>query len=593
MNMPTPASALPPSTPVPDEGAPNPLDLKVHAAIARASSSLSPTALLLALIDWSCHLAGSPGKQLELTSLALEHTRRVSQYLREIALATPDCPAHDCVEPPRRDRRFAAREWHDWPFNLMHQSFLLTQDWWRAATHGVRGVSRHHEEVVAFAARQLLDLFSPGNYLPTNPVVLQRTLETGGSNLARGMVHWLEDFERMAAGRPPAGAENFVVGRDVATTPGKVVLKNRLIELIQYAPTTGTVHPEPILIVPAWIMKYYILDLSPHNSLVRYLVDQGHTVFCLSWKNPGAEDGDLGMDEYLQLGFFAALEAINAIAPGQKVHATGYCLGGTLLSIAAAAMARDNDERLASVSLFTAQTDFTEPGELALFIDESQVSLLEAQMRETGYLTAGQMVGAFQLLRSNDLLWSRMVGEYLMGERGTMNDLMAWNADATRMPARMHAQYLRRLFLNDDLSEGRYPVGGRPVSLSDIDTPIFCVATTQDHVAPWRSVFKLHYLTPAPITFLLTSGGHNAGIVSEPGRARRHYQVMDRPAGGTYVAPDAWLTNAPRHEGSWWPQWQAWLQERSGSPVAPPALGAPERGYPPLDDAPGQYVREK
>lgn len=592
MNMlaPPPGSGDTPSGAV---AAAHPLDLKAHAALARASASLSPTALLLALLDWSIHLSVSPGKQLELCSLSLEQLQRLAQYARELALATPDCPVHECIEPPRRDRRFAAAEWHAWPFNLMHQSFLLGQEWWQAATSGVRGVSRHHEQVVAFAARQLLDTLSPGNYLASNPVVLRRTLESGGANLLQGLLHALEDVERLAAGQPPAGTERFVVGRDVAVTPGKVVLRNRLIELIQYSPSTDTVHPEPILIVPAWIMKYYILDLSAHNSLVRYLVEQGHTVFCLSWKNPGVEERRLDMDDYLQLGFFAALEAINAIIPGHKVHATGYCLGGTLLSIAAAAMARDHDERLASISLFTAQTDFTEPGELALFIDESQVSLLEAQMEETGYLTAGQMVGAFQLLRSNDLLWSRMVGEYLMGERAAMNDLMAWNADATRMPARMHGQYLRRLFLNDDLSEGRYPVGGRPVSLSDISTPVFCVATTQDHVAPWRSVFKLHYLTPAEITFLLTSGGHNAGIVSEPGRARRHYQLQQRAAHGKYVAPDAWLAQAPRHEGSWWPAWQAWLQQRSGNRQPAPALGAAEQGYPPLDDAPGQYVLEK
>lgn len=590
MNMPNPAPAVRPSAPAVTG---NPLDLKVHAAIARASSSVSPIALLLATVDWAGHLACSPGKQLELLDLGLEQTRRLLQYAREVAGATPECPAHECVEPPRRERRFEAKEWHQWPFNLMHQSFLLTQEWWQAATRGVRGVSRHHEEVVSFAARQLLDVCSPGNYLATNPTVLQRTAESGGANLARGMLHLLDDLERLASGKPPAGTEDFVVGRDLAVTPGKVVLKNRLIELIQYSPTTETVHPEPILIVPAWIMKYYILDLSPHNSLVKYLVDQGHTVFCLSWKNPGAEDGDLGMDEYLQLGFFAALDAINAIVPGQQIHATGYCLGGTLLAIAAAAMARDGDQRLASLSLFTAQTDFTEPGELALFIDDSEVSLLEAQMHETGYLTAGQMVGAFQLLRSNDLLWSRMVGEYLMGERAPMIDLMAWNADATRMPARMHSQYLRRLFLNDDLSEGRYPVGGRPVSLSDIATPIFCVATTQDHVAPWRSVFKLHYLTPAEITFVLTSGGHNAGIVSEPGRPRRHYQVLRRAAGGNYVAPDAWLAAAPRRDSSWWPEWSAWLQARSGQPVPPPASGAAERGYPVVDDAPGEYVRQK
>ncbi|HEY1132168.1 MAG TPA: alpha/beta fold hydrolase, partial [Roseateles sp.] len=366
---------------------------------------------------------------------------------------------------------------------------------------------------------------------------------------------------------------------------------NQVMELIQYAPATGTVYPEPVLVVPAWIMKYYILDLSQQNSLVRYLVDQGHTVFCISWKNPGEAERDLGMDDYLRDGFFAALDAINAIVPKRLVHATGYCLGGTLLAIAAAAMARDGDTRLASTTFFAAQTDFSEPGELGLFIDESQVSLLEAQMARTGYLKASQMAGAFQMLRSYDLLWSRLVNEYLLGERGSTNDLMAWNADATRMPARMHSQYLRRLFLNDDLSEGRYPVDGRPVSLGSMTLPTFMVGTTTDHVAPWRSVHKLHYLSPAEITFVLTSGGHNAGIVNPPTPdSRRRYQLLTRPAGGPYLAPDEWLAAAPTHAGSWWPAWQQWLAARSGAPVKPPRMGHPR--YPLLAPAPGSYVLE-
>ncbi|MCE4372388.1 alpha/beta fold hydrolase, partial [Xanthomonas hortorum pv. hederae] len=352
--------------------------------------------------------------------------------------------------------------------------------------------------------------------------------------------------------------------------------------------------PEPVLVIPAWIMKYYILDLSPHNSLVKYLVDQGFTVFCLSWKNPDVEDRDLDMDDYLDLGFHAALDAVKAIVPGPKVHAAGYCLGGTLLAIAAAAMARDDrSEELASLSMFAAQTDFSEPGELALFIDESQVALLEAQMAQTGYLRGDQMAGAFQMLRSYDLLWSRLVNDYLLGERRPMNDLMAWNADTTRMPARMHAQYLRRLYLDDDLSEGRYPVKGRPVSLGGVTLPVFNVGTVTDHVAPWRSVYKLHYLTPAEITFVLTSGGHNAGIVSEPGHPRRQYQIRTRAAGGEYLAPDDWAEAAPRQQGSWWHEWRDWLQARSGKPVRPPGIGAPEQAYAAVADAPGDYVKQK
>ena len=569
------------------------MDIKARAAMANAFASVSPQSALLAWLDWASHLAASPGKQSELAALALEQASALAGYLRECLMAGPG-EARACVEPPARDRRFAAPEWRQWPFNLWHQAFLLNQRWWEGATRGVAGVDRHHENVAAFAARQWLDMFSPGNQLASNPVALKRTVEEGGANLLRGLAYLSDDIERRLAGRPPAGTEAFVPGRDVAITPGKVVLRNRLIELIQYAPTTGKVHPEPILIVPAWIMKYYILDLSPHNSLIKYLVDQGHTVFCISWKNPDAGDRDLGMDEYLDLGFRAALDAINAIVPKRKIHATGYCLGGTLLSIAAAAMARDGDERLASLSLFTAQTDFSEPGELALFIDESQVTLLEAQMQEKGYLRADQMAGAFQMLRSYDLLWSKLVNVYLLGERRPMNDLMAWNADATRMPAKMHSQYLRRLFLNDDLSEGRYPVDGRPVSLGGITLPTFCVGTETDHVAPWRSVYKLHNLSPAEITFVLTSGGHNAGIVSEPGRPNRRYRARTRPAGGNhYQSPEEWVQTTQVQEGSWWPEWVAWLRKRSGEPVKPPATGAPAKGYKAVDDAPGRYVMEK
>ena len=567
------------------------VDPPFHAALARRFASLSPAAGLLAASDWALHLAASPGKCMDLARLAMHQSGELAEYARERMTAGADQQARLGVQPAVEDRRFRAPEWQQWPFNYLHQSFLFKQQWWAAATHGVQGVEKHHENMVAFAARQWLDIFSPGNQLATNPVVLQRTLQQGGANLLRGALNAADDLQRLAADQGPAGVEDFVVGRDVGITPGKVVLKNRLMELIQYTPTTAAVHPEPILIVPAWIMKYYILDLSPHNSLIGYLVDQGHTVFCVSWKNPGYEDRDLGMDDYLELGFHAALDAVTTIVPGQKVHTTGYCLGGTMLAIAAAAMARDGDERLASLSLLAAQTDFSEPGELGLFIDESQLRLLDAQMHQNGYLKASQMAGAFQMLRSYDLLWSRMVNEYLLGERAPMNDLMAWNADATRMPALMHSQYLRRLFLNDDLSEGRYPVDGRPVSLGNLTLPMFMVGTLTDHVAPWRSVFKLHQMSPAEITFALTSGGHNGGIVNPPGNERRRYQLLTRPAGGSYVAPEEWLETAPRTQGSWWPAWLEWLKARSGTPAKPPRMGA--GAYKPVGDAPGTYVLEK
>jgi polyhydroxyalkanoate synthase len=402
------------------------------------------------------------------------------------------------------------------------------------------------------------------------------------------------DLARLQNSQPPVGAEKFVVGKTVAATPGKVVHRTRLAEIIQYAPATDLVRPEPVVIVPAWIMKYYILDLSPANSLVKYLTEQGFTVFMISWKNPTGEDRDIGFDDYRTQGVLPAIEAATAITGADKVHALGYCLGGTLLAIAAAAMARDHDDRLASASFLASQIDFTEAGELMLFIDEAQVSFLEDMMWQRGYLDARQMAGAFQLLRSNDLIWSRMVREYLMGERSTPSDIMAWNDDATHMPYRMHSQYLRSLFLDNELATGRFKVEGRPVTVDDLRIPILAVGTERDHVAPWRSVFKFHLLADTDVTFVLTNGGHNAGIVSEPGRANRHYRIASKLHGEPYVDPDAWLASHAPQEGSWWPALVAWLGEISGKPDrALPPLGRPGTRFAAIDDAPGRFVLAK
>jgi polyhydroxyalkanoate synthase len=564
------------------------IDRSVHAATARMTAGLSPPALAEAFSDWAFHLAYAPGKQAQLAQKAMKKYLRLARYAGTCLAGAERVPP--CIEPLPQDRRFVGEDWQTWPYNFIYQGFLLNQQWWHNATTGVRGVTRQHENEVQFAARQILDVFSPSNFLATNPELMKKIAEEGGMNLVRGMQNMAEDWERALSGGKPAGAEAFQVGRDVAVTKGQVVYRNALMELIQYEPVTKTVRPEPILIVPAWIMKYYILDLSPDNSLVRHLTGQGFTVFMISWKNPEPEDRDLGMDDYLELGVMAALDSVSAIVPGKKVHAAGYCLGGTLTAIAAAAMARDGDERLRSLTLFAAQTDFTEPGELSLFINESQLSFLEDLMWEQGFLDSHQLAGAFQMLRSNDLVWSRLLHDYLMGERQPMSDLMAWNADVTRLPYRMHSDYLRQLFLNNELADARYAVGSKPVALGDIEVPIFVVGTERDHVAPWRSVHKIHFLCDAEVTFVLTSGGHNAGIVSEPDHPGRHCRVMRREKDGLYVDPDSWLAETAQKDGSWWPEWCDWLGERSAPPGPPPKMGSHETGYRPLCDAPGTYV---
>ena len=566
-------------------------DRSLHAAIARFTSGISPAALAHAYSDWATHLTYAPGKRLQLLDKAMRKAIRFANYASRSVMEGGK--TESCIEPLPQDKRFVGEDWRRWPYSFVHQAFLLHQQWWHNATTGVHGISKQHEAIVEFTSRQILDMMSPSNFLLTNPEVLRQTGSKGGMNLVIGFQNLIEDWERAVSAKKPVGTEKFVVGRDVAVTPGKVVYRNRLIELIQYVPATDKVRPEPILIVPAWIMKYYILDLSPQNSLVKYLIEQGFTVFMISWKNPGPEDRDLGMEDYRTLGVMTALDVINAIVPNQKVHAVGYCLGGTLLSIAAAAMARDGDDRLKSFTLFAAQTDFTEAGELMLFISESQLAFLEDMMWEQGFLDGRQMAGAFQLLRSNDLVWSRVVREYLMGERQPMTDLMAWNADATRLPYRMHSDYLRRLFLNNDLAEGRFFVTGKPVVLSDIRVPIFAVGTVRDHVAPWRSTYKIHLQTDTEVTYLLTTGGHNAGIVSEPGRGGRSFQLMTKKPDDQYLDPQTFLTGVPRKEGSWWPEWVGWLKVRSGASIVPPPISALESDYTSLGDAPGLYVLEE
>ena len=561
------------------------IDRAVHAAMARMTQGMSPTAMAMAQMDWAMHLAASPGKLGALVDSAMH------KWIEFGRIATNGVvDGKDAVHEASKDPRFKGPAWNQLPFRLMADAFQLTEAWWKEATTNVRGAQPHHLRMVEFNARQMIDMCSPSNWLPTNPEVIETTMKEGGANLTRGIENAGRDAERAFAELPPAGFEDFRPGKTLAVTPGKVVFRNRLIELIQYGPSTNEVHPEPVLIVPAWIMKYYILDLSPQNSLVRHLVAAGFTVFMISWKNPGSEDRDLGLEAYRTLGPVAALDAIETICGPVKVHAAGYCLGGTLASIEAARQAHTGQERFGSLTLFAAQTDFTQAGELMLFIDESQLTLLEDMMWERGYLDTKQMAGAFQMLRSRDLVWSKMVHDYLLGKRVPMNDLMAWNADATRMPYRMHAEYLQHLFLDNDLAEGRHHIDGDSIAIEDIHVPIFAVGTETDHVAPWKSVHKITLLADAEVTFALTTGGHNAGIVSEPGHKHRFYRIATKAADAPYVDPEHWADTAAQHEGSWWPAWFEWLAKHSGPVAAPPSMGAPDKGLAPICDAPGEYV---
>jgi polyhydroxyalkanoate synthase len=565
------------------------LERTYHACLGKFTGGMSPATFTLAYKDWLEHMRLSPGKQAELLVSGGERLLRLQKY---IANALTNKSAAPCVAQKPTDRRFKAEEWQKFPYNVYSQAFLLAVDWWTEATQDVRGVNQHDLDLVSFSVRQMLDMVAPSNFIPTNPVLVKATIEQKGLNFWSGYLNLMEDISRIVHNKKPAGLDKFQVGENLAVTTGKVVYKNELMELIQYSPKTKQVYAEPVFIIPAWIMKYYILDLSPNNSLVKYLVDNGHTVFMISWKNPTKEYRNVGLNDYLKQGIFEAIDAINDIVPNQKIHSVGYCLGGTLLSIAASLLAKGENNPLKTITLFCAQTDFEEPGELQLFVDESQLSFLEDVMWEQGYLDKQQMKGMFQWLRSSELIWSNMVSNYLLGDRALQNDLMAWNADATRMPYKMHSEYLRELFLNNELSRGKYTVDGKVALLSNINVPVFSVGTEWDHIAPWKSVYKIHLLTSSDVTFVLTTGGHNAGIVSEPGHPNRSFKMKTSKRSENYITPDEWEKTAPNNDGSWWPAWEKWLVNLSrGEKVAPPKMGSAK--YKVVGDAPGGYVFEE
>ncbi|MTV15470.1 MULTISPECIES: alpha/beta fold hydrolase [Bradyrhizobium] len=557
------------------------LDRRRRGHLGMLLGGQSPWAALQAWEDWAFHLMISHAKQIELWELALQ----ASMSLVEGKLAN-DGPGSEFA-----DRRFRDPAWKHPPFNLLAQVQLAAEAQWHAATMDVPGIGRRHARRVDFLGSFLLNAIAPVNFPWTNPTVLETAWRSVGTSLADGASLLIQDMMRVARGKKLKGLDDFKIGENIATTEGTVVFRNELMELIQYDPTTPQVREEPLLIVPAWIMKYYVLDLSPGNSLVRYLVDQGFTVFMISWKNPGPELRNTSFDDYRSKGVMTAIDVIGKITPGRKLHAVGYCLGGTILAIAAAAMNRDHDERFASLSLLAAQTDFEEAGELMLFIDESELALLEDIMHVQGFLETRQMAGVFYVLRANEMIFAQFVERYLLGQPRVPTDLDAWLADATRMPARMHSEYLRQLFLHNSFAHGNYLVGGRALAIKDISTPVFALGAERDHIAPWRSVYKIELYSSADTEFILTGGGHNSSVVSPPDKPGAYYRVSTCDPLDKYVDPDTWLASASQKEGSWWPEWVRWLDAHSSQVRVTPSFRS-NVSVDCLGPAPGFYVFE-
>ena len=513
--------------------------------------------------------------------------------------------------PEPGDRRFKDAAWTDNPvYDHIKQSYLLASKFMLSTVHGTEGLDAHTAHKVDFYTRQFIDALAPTNFATTNPEVVRRTVETGGENLVQGLENMLEDLER-GRGRlrvKMTDLDKFAPGENVAVTPGKVVFENDLMQLLQYAPATETVRRRPLLIVPPWINKFYILDLRPKNSFIKWAVDRGHTVFVVSWVNPDERLAEKRMDDYMLEGPVAALDAIGKATGESRVNAIGYCLGGTLLAAtlaylkagdapeaaedgtatggpADAAEAAGRRPGIESATFLTTMVDFEEPGELGVFIDEEQLRLVEESMREKGYFDGAGMAEAFNLLRANDLIWSFVVNNYLMGKDPFPFDLLYWNSDSTRMPRVMHSTYLREMYQHNRLREpGGIALDGVPIDLTAIDVPVYILSTREDHIAPWRSTYAATRIYRGPVRFVLAMSGHVAGVVNPPAANKYGYYT-----GALAPTPDAWLEAATAHDGSWWPDWDAWVSAHDGGEVPPREPGA--GALPAVEDAPGRYVK--
>jgi len=496
------------------------------------------------------------------------------------------------VEPAKGDRRFKDPEWEEnQVFDFIKQSYLLTSNWLTRTVGEVEGLDAKEQQRANFYARQFIDAVSPSNFVLTNPEVLRETMRTDGENLVKGLSNLLDDMERGKGNlKIRQTTDNFVVGRDVAMTPGKVVFRGPLFELLQYTPTTETVHETPLLVFPPWINKFYILDLQPKNSFVKWAVAQGYTVFVVSWVNPDQHLAQKGFEEYMREGVFAALDAVEKATGQKQVNTIGYCIAGTLIGATLAYIAASGEytDRIKSVTYFAAQVDFSEAGELQVFIDDDQLAAMEKEMiKAGGVLEGSKMAMTFNMLRANDLIWSFVVNNYLLGKEPVPFDLLYWNSDTTRMPLKLHLSYLRQCYRDNALSEAQMKLNGRTLDLSRVKTPVFFQAAREDHIAPALSVYKGAKKFGGPVTFMLAGSGHIAGVVNHPGSGKYQHWVNDAlPA-----TLDQWMKGAVEHPGSWWPTWEKWLAARSGEMI--PALNPGDGELKVIGDAPGTYVLAK
>jgi polyhydroxyalkanoate synthase len=500
--------------------------------------------------------------------------------------------AEPTVSPAKDDKRFRDPAWQEGAiFDFIKQSYLLSARWIQSVVKNVEGLDEKTAQKVDFYTRQFVDAVAPSNFVLTNPQVLRATLESGGDNLVKGLENLLGDLER-GKGQllvKMTDPDAFKIGENIALAPGKVVYQNELMQLLQYNPTTEQVHKRPLVILPPWINKFYILDLRPENSFVRWAVDQGHTVFVVSWVNPDENQGEKNFDDYLKLGFLDVLDAVEQATGEKESNLIGYCLGGTLLASGLAVLAaKRQQKRVASATYFVALVDFTDVGEVRVFIDEAQLAALDDKMKNQGYLDAKDLYATFNMLRANDLIWSFVVNNYLLGKEPFPFDLLYWNSDSTRMPAAMHSFYLRNMYQKNLLAEpGGITLQNVPVDLGKIKTPTYIIATKEDHIAPWHSVYAGTQLYSGPRRFVLGASGHIAGVINPPAAQKYGYWTNENLPSD----PESWLEGAEKHDGSWWVDWRSWVAPHGGKMV--PARAPGDGALKPIEDAPGSYVKKR